>query len=45
MFDKAELLKVAEQVREQGVTTTAAKTLMKQASDIRITTLLAAIKK
>lgn len=44
-MDKELLLKVAREVREQGVTVAASKELMKKASDMRIVSLIAAIKK
>ena len=44
-MDKSELLKVAQEVRESGITTNAAKELMKKASEIKIVSLLAAINK
>ena len=44
-MNKEVLLKVAEEVRKDGITTGAAKNLMKKASEIKIVTLLAAINK
>jgi len=42
-MDKEELLKVAKEVRESGVTTNSSQELLKKASEIKIVTLLAAI--
>lgn len=44
-MNKSELLKVASDVREQGITTNCVKDLLKKASEIRIVSLLAAINK
>ena len=45
MFKKTDLLKMAQDVREHGVTTSSHKDLIKKASEVRIVSLLAAIKK
>ena len=44
MFDKNELLKVAQEVREQGITTNVHKELMKKAQLIKVAALVAYIK-
>jgi len=44
-MDKELLLKVARDVREQGVTVASSRELLKKASDMRIISLLAVIKK
>ncbi len=45
MSFKKELLKVANEVREEGITVSSAGDLLKRASDVRIAYLLAVIKK
>ncbi len=42
-MEKKELLKLAEEVRKEGITTNAHKDLLKKASEIKIVSLLAAI--
>jgi hypothetical protein len=44
-MDKDMLLKVAKQVREEGITTSATKDLMKKAQEIRLVSFIAAIKR
>ena len=44
MFDKNELLKVAQEVKEQGITTSVHKDLVKKAHIIKIASLIAFIK-
>ena len=42
-MEKKELLKLAEDVRREGITTSAHKYLLKKASEIKIVSLLAVI--
>jgi len=44
-MNKEELLKIARDVREQGITTNTHKELMKKAEDMKIVSLLAFIKR
>ena len=44
MFDKKELLKVANEVKEQGVTTSAHKDIIKKAQMVKMASIIAFIK-
>lgn len=44
-MNKEELLKVAKLVREEGITTSSSKDLLKRASEVKIVSLIASIKK